>query len=298
MGSPANETGRRASEGPRRVITVEAFWMARYELTWDVYHQYMLSLDHEAVSASDDEQALARRRRADAVSRPTPPYVPMDFGMGTSGYPAISMTQFAARHFTKWLSMKTGRFYRLPSEAEWEYACRAGTTSAFSFGDGDIDRHARHAENSPDGYGRVGELTPNPWGLHDMHGNVAEWTLDQYTESYDAERTDAAPNWPTALYPRTVRGGSWDDDPEALRCAARRPSEASWKLSDPQLPKSIWYHTDAPFVGLRVVRPLAKPTAEEMRRAWEPDLEEIRQILGVAAHTLARCHHPGCRPVA
>ena len=116
-----------------------------------------------------------------------------------------------------------------------------------------------------------------------MHGNVAEWVLDAFDHDvYDtfAKRklTSNPLNWPDKLYPRVVRGGSWDDDPEGLRSAARRGSKKGWKVQDPQLPKSIWYHTDATFLGLRLVRPLEEPSDEERRRFWEADLPSIERI--------------------
>jgi formylglycine-generating enzyme required for sulfatase activity len=218
----------------------------------------------------------------------------MDFGYGVHGYPAICMTQFAARHYTKWLSMKTGRFYRLPTEAEWELCCRAGTTSAYSFGSdpAQLDEYAWSFANSDGKPHPVAQKKPNPWGLFDMHGNVSEWVLDVYTpKGYERPAGTAdslAPkdpvNWPKSEYPLVVRGGSWDDDPDRLRSAARRGSNKSWKVQDPQLPKSIWYFTDARFVGFRVVRPLRTPTAEELKQWWEPDVPQISEILDRQRH--------------
>ena len=195
--------------------------------------------------------------------------------MGVEGYPAISMTQHAAQKFTQWLSAKTGRFYRLPTEAEWEYACRAGTTTAFSFGNdpADIGEYAWYWENSDYKYGKVGEKKPNPWGLYDMHGNVMEWTLDAYTEKgYEPGATENPWVRAKTLYPRTARGGSWNDDLEKLRCAARVGSDPEWKMQDPQLPKSIWYLTDAQGLGLRLVRPVKTPSADEMFEYWNSGL--------------------------
>jgi formylglycine-generating enzyme required for sulfatase activity len=212
----------------------------------------------------------------DAVSRPTKPYVEMSFGMGLNGFPAISMTQHAANKYAEWLSAKTGRFYRLPTEAEWEYACRAGTTTAYSFGDDPsaLKEYAWDRANSDGKYQLIGKKKPNPWGLYDMHGNVAEWTLDQYLPDAYAKSPAANP-WerPTKPYPQTVRGGSWNDGPDQLRCGARLPSDATWKQQDPQIPKSIWYLTDAQWVGFRLVRPLKVPSAKEMYLYWNNGVE-------------------------
>ncbi len=168
MGTPGSEEGRRQDEGPQRKLKIDAFWMAKYEVTWDEYRLFMFPKDPK------DELV-------DAVSRPTRPYVEMSFGMGINGYPAISMTHHAANKYAQWLSARTGHFYRLPTEAEWEYACRAGTSTPYSFGDDatKLADHAWFAGNSNGKYQQVGKRKPNPWGLHDMHGNVMEWTIDQ-----------------------------------------------------------------------------------------------------------------------
>jgi formylglycine-generating enzyme required for sulfatase activity len=198
----------------------------------------------------------------------------MSFGFGRGRYPAICMTQHAARKYCEWLSAKTGFYYRLPTEAEWEYACRAGTQSAYSFGENadELDKYGVFIDNSNDQYEEVGTKEPNPWGLYDMHGNVSEWVLDQHDPATYANRGDgevANPLViPKTLYPRVVRGGGWDNDAEQLRSAARIASDPSWKEQDPQIPQSIWYHTDALSVGFRIVRPLNEPTEEEKAAKW------------------------------
>ena len=289
MGSPESEGKRREDEGPLRRIEIEPFWMGRTEVTWDLYRQFTDGLDLQRPADATEPQAAW----ADAVSRPTTPYVPMDFGMGTDGFPAISMTQFAARHFTKWLSMKTGRFYRLPSEAEWEYACRTGSQSSYGFGD-DPRQLARSAWFERDTYQRVGLLEPNAWGLHDLQGNVSEWVLDERSSypSADTEVPTSPVVWPSEEYGRVVRGGSFNDSASELRCAARRASSSAWKRSDPQLPQSIWFLTHARFVGLRVVRPLHPPPRDTWSRYWEPDLAPTQRLLDKQRRTGHLGRHP------
>lgn len=266
MGSPATEAGRNPDEGPQRKLKVEPFWMGKYEVTWDEYRLFMFqNLSNEKAGADTT---------LDAISRPTKPYVEMSFGMGINGYPAISMTQHAANKYAQWLSAKTGHFYRLPTEAEWEYACRAGTTTPYSFGAAPIGDYAWLESNSNGKYEKVGQKKPNPFGLHDMHGNVAEWVLDQYDAAAYGKPLPAEGYVPSKTpYPHVSRGGSWADDAARLRCAARASSDESWKMQDPQLPKSIWYLTDAQFQGFRLVRPFKKPTAQQMFRYWNNGVE-------------------------
>jgi formylglycine-generating enzyme required for sulfatase activity len=271
MGSPGTEPGRKPDEGPPHKVKIEPFWMGRCEVTWQEYELWGMGLDLERRKRKNAQPA-DYDKLADAIARPTKPYSDMSFGMGKAGYPAICMTQFAAKMYCKWLSAKTGHYYRLPTEAEWEYACRAGTATAYSFGDdpADLDQYAWHDGNSDDKYHKVGRKKPNPWGLCDMHGNVAEWCLDQYVADAYKEGQGKLLESPlipvTKPYPHVLRGGSWLDDPEALRSAARRGSTKDWKSQDPQVPQSIWYFTDAEFVGFRVLRPLHTPNDEESAR--------------------------------
>ncbi|MFV0442489.1 MAG: formylglycine-generating enzyme family protein [Planctomycetaceae bacterium] len=277
IGSPEGEADRNPDEGPTRTIEIEPFWMSRCEITWDAYDVWGERLDmlrRDAIGLPSS----ARDPLVDAVTKPTEPYTDMSFSMGKGNQPAISMTDHAARTFCKWLSAKTGRYYRLPTEAEWEYACRAGTTTAYSFGDdpSQLDDFAWYKENSDGHYHDVGQKKPNPWGLYDMHGNVAEWTLDQYSPDVYSKLTGAAAKNPLQPplkeYPRVVRGGGWDDSPNMLRSAVREGSDLEWKQQDPQSPQSIWYLTDAQGLGFRVVRPFREPTAQEKAEKWDKNL--------------------------
>jgi formylglycine-generating enzyme required for sulfatase activity len=283
MGSPDDEEGRGDDEGPVHEVQVGPFWMGKFEITWDQYDIW-----NEKIDIIRRDLAGIKPTPADVIvdgmTRPTEPYTDMSFGFGRGRYPAICMTQHAAQTYCQWLSAKTGFYYRLPTEAEWEYACRAGTTTAFSFGDdpSELDKYAVFIDNSDDQYEEVGTREPNPWGLYDMHGNVSEWVLDQLDPEAYGRRVGAVAvdplEVPKTLHPRVVRGGGWDNDAEQLRSAARIGSHEDWKQQDPQIPQSIWYFTDALSVGFRIVRPLNEPSDEEKETKWEknapPQIDE------------------------
>lgn len=282
MGSPASEANRKEDEGPQVKVKVKPFWMGKFEVTWDEYLPFMIT-DVGRNKDGSKQKFNPADPITEIVSQPTTPYTEMSFGMGTDGYPAICMTQHAANKYCQWLSAQTGHFYRLPTEQEWEYAARAGTTTAYYWGDdaAKAKDHEWYYDNAPNfQYSKVGQKRANPWGLHDILGNVAEWTIDQYQPDYYknlAALGDKAMGYyvpSTKPYPHTARGGSFDDDPDKLRAAFRRPSHADWKQQDPQLPKSIWYLTDAKFLGFRIVRPLEIPSAEEMYKYWNNGVEK------------------------
>ncbi len=265
IGSPDGEPGRDADEGPQRSVTLEPFWIGVYEVTHSQFSIFRYRrLDSEATAIEDE------RFDVDAVSRHSPPYEDPAHGMGLGNHPATGMTQWAALQYARWLSLKTGRLYRLPTEAEWEYACRVGTTTVFPFGDAPdrLGDQAWYAANSGDVFHQVGQKAPNTWGLFDMLGNVAEWTMDQYDAAAYDDWSDEPWTRPTSEHPRTVRGGAFDDDPDAMRCANRLESTLRWKRRDPQLPKSRWWNTDSPHVGFRLVSPDRTYTIEEIRAYW------------------------------
>lgn len=280
MGSP--ETGQHD-------VHVDPFWMSQHEITWNLYNQFLeadiqelrrevyktfYNVDIEtadAVSAPTWTEEMLEMLRAsdvpsDVISTPSPSWGDLSGGMGTDGFPTVNITHYAAMMFTKWLTIKTGEFYRLPTEAEWEFACRAGETGNYlpNLSSDLIDHKAWHRGNSDRSYHRIGSKQANAFGIYDLLGNVAEWTLDQYHPDYFAqlEESPAVNPWfkPDQLYPRAVRGGSWMDNPEEISCLQRRGSDPSWKRNDPQLPKSLWWHTNAFHIGFRVIRPVDQPS--------------------------------------
>jgi formylglycine-generating enzyme required for sulfatase activity len=262
MGSSSKEKGHQSDEGPATEIKISAFWMEEHEVTYD---EYVLLLDE-----GRDPGPLP-----DGITRPSPPYVDFTLGMGkTGGFPANSMTQYGALMYCKWLYNKTGIFYRLPTEAEREYACRAGAKTAYPFGNDEkqLGEYAWYAENSDNKYHQVMTRKPNALGLYDMLGNVAEWTLDQYDEKYFEQLKGGATDpliEPTSKYPITLKGGHFRDDANNLRSASRLPSNRKWNARDPQIPKSKWWIADAPFVGFRIVRPVKQPSQAEVEKFFE-----------------------------
>ncbi len=209
--------------GRIRTVEIKPFWLGKTEVTWDEFDVYMYRLD----------KADPKAKEADAVARPSHPYGAPDRGFGHFGYPAMSLSFHSAEHYCKWLSVKTGKKYRLPNEAEWEYACRANNLPAGKLDRDLLDRMAWHSGNSDEQTHPVASKEPNAWGLYDMLGNVAEWCIG----------VDGKP---------VVRGGSYIDPPENVHPLARAYQTPEWQLSDPQEPKSKWWLTDAPFVGFRV----------------------------------------------
>ena len=274
MGSPASESYRREDEGPQRSVTISALWIGRTEVTWDEFEAWYRATRAEGRT----DTRLAEAAGVDAITGATPPYVPPDQGWGKGDRPAITMTHHAAEAYCRWLSMVTGKRYRLPTEAEWEYAARGGTTTPYFF-DGDprqyttrrfwnrivgrntiaLDSFVVYAGNSGDRTQSPEGVAPNPFGLVNMLGNVREFTLDWYAP--DAYREDAAgatiadPQGPPTGTEHVVRGGSFRSDAADLRSAARDHTRAdACFMTDPQIPKSRWWYSDCTDIGFRVVR--------------------------------------------
>ena len=260
MGSPPAEKNRRPDEGPQKQITISPFWMGAFEVTHDQFGIFFKN------------ESLSQGSKMDAVTRPTPQYIDLSWNMGRDGgFPVNSMSVDGALMFCRWLYQQTGIFYRLPTEAEWEYACRAGTKTAYFFGEDParLKEFAWYTANSNKKYQKTGQKKPNPWGLYDMLGNLSEWTMDQYSDKYfDSVKNKDPRTQPVSRYPRSIRGGSYMDDASSLRSAARNHSEPAWNKRDPQVPKSRWWLTDGMFVGFRIVRPLQQPTKEEAEKFY------------------------------
>jgi formylglycine-generating enzyme required for sulfatase activity len=264
MGSSEQEKGHQPDESPQRAVTISPFWMGAFEVSRDEFDVFY----------KDD--STSQNSELDAVTRPSAQYIDLTWGVGKSGgYPVNSMSQYAALMYCRWLYAKTGIFYRLPTEAEWEYACRAGSTTAYYFGDDpkDLDKYAWYSRNSKNKYQQSGQKLPNAWGLYDMLGNVSEWTLDHYDEKalekIADKSTDPSTGPNSAKYPKVLKGGSFTDDAQHLRNATRIKSDRSWNRRDPQIPKSKWWLTDASNVGFRIIRPLKQPTREEAENFYK-----------------------------
>ena len=299
MGSPASEKGRKPDEGPQFDVKVDAFYMGETAVTWDAYNEFLANYNRIQNAAMKSQ--VPKDKMADAVTYPTPIY-DMQAGPalqrmgGRKGkFPAVIMSQFAARQYTKWLSKKTGRFYRLPTEAEWEYACRAGTTTAYFFGDSigadgkTLKQYSWYIDNSQlkdgdTGYHQVGTKKPNAWGLYDMDGNVANWCLDQYDKNWYKQFEGKTVGWHDVInwpggktrYPRVIRGAGYDSEPEDCRSARRQFSTKELNVQDPQEPKSPFWQTEGFWLGFRLVSPVIEPNEAEKLKFWEADDEDTK----------------------
>lgn len=274
MGSPISEKGRDKDEGPQITLNIDQFWMSATEITHD---QFMAFRFEE----KDFSQSSVKDPKPDAISRPTAQYIDLTWGMGKEGgFPANSMQPYTALAYCKWLWKKTGIFYRLPTEAEWEYAANAGKKSIYGEGINlqNIKNYAWHTTNSNMKYHEVGKKLPNKWGLYDMLGNVAEWTMDMYDANY-FQKLKANPS--SIFYIKrenyrsyhTAKGGGFKSNIAQMRIADRQPQNENWNRRDPQIPRSKWWLTDGDSVGFRIVRPVVQPTNDEIDVFFKEALE-------------------------
>lgn len=275
MGSPKNEPFHKADEHPQHDVTVSPFFMAEIETTWNQYWAFYGETMSEG--RTTPEATYMRNVEAsdvDGISGPTPPFGFPDQGWGGGERPAITMTHYAAETFCLWLSKKTGKKYRLPTEAEWEYAARGGTETPYFFNGNpkdfsdigfwrkmfpaktdNITQYIIYEKNS---YNRSQEpeaVEPNPFGLKHMLGNVMEYTADKYNPKAYDERTNGKDN-PIVMDGEewVIRGGNYASDASDVRSAARfHTNHDEWMKTDPQQPKSIWWYSDYKGIGFRVV---------------------------------------------
>lgn len=312
FGSAADDEERGDNELEAVEVKLPPFWVAKTELTWAAYWKYMelnedfaklesistMLVSDNAAEATAAKQAVAKHPSIavaienaptdiDGITAPTSLYDPdttYESGMEPQ-QPAVTMTPYAAKQFTKWLSLITGTPYRLPTEAEWEYAARAGSTTAYPWGESadDIDEYAWYDDNSDWQTQLVGQKKPNAWGLHDMIGNAAEWVIDEYQDEVEwpADRPlswEQAIQKPTSYEGRLLRGGYYESAVEDSRSTSRMASEDEYlKTQDPNSPKSPWWYTEseAGGIGMRIVRPLEPLTPELAKLFWEVNSEDM-----------------------
>jgi formylglycine-generating enzyme required for sulfatase activity len=210
------------SEAPaRRTRLTKPFYASVYETRLAEFARFVEETGYRTDAERDGKGADGKR---DGKWTTAPGFTWRDMGFERSGeFPVVNVSWNDAAAFCEWLSRKEGRRYRLPTEAEWEYACRAGSPGRYSWGDDDArrDEFAWTGANSGGFAHPVGKLKPNAWGLHDMLGNVYEYALDRFVaKPYDPAETED-PRGPASGTLRVVRSGSWGTDPLHPRCAFR-----------------------------------------------------------------------------
>ncbi|MCA9734029.1 MAG: SUMF1/EgtB/PvdO family nonheme iron enzyme [Deferribacteres bacterium] len=273
IGSPENESGRNRDEGPQRRVRVDSIWMGEVEVSWQEFDTYYRAT---ARAGRTEDQIAADGKPVDAISGPTPAYGDPSQGWGRGKRPAITMTFYAAQQYCRWLSEKTGKHYRLPTEAEWEYACRAGTENPYFFpgqpdefgnkhwlarifgSDTTINSYVIYENNSRGRTSDGQHVKSNAFGLKNMLGNVKEFCSDWYEAdiyaNYSADAITQNPSGPKSGDEHVVRGGSYKSSAKDVRAATReKTNTVSWMRTDPQLPKSLWWYSDNAEVGFRVV---------------------------------------------
>ncbi len=274
LGSPEKEALRDEDEGPQRRIKISKFFMGKVEVSWEEYMAFFSQTSAEGKS----ETSSSGNGEVDGITGATPPWGAPDQGWGKETRPAITMTHHAASVYCQWLSSITGKNYRLPTEAEWEYACRGGTETAYFF-EGSAKDYSEekfwnkifgadtsiiagyvcYRGNIPNKTQKPSFVKENPFGLINMLGNVAEFCSDWYSpEIYSTyptgNRVAVNPKGPASGKEHVIRGGAYWSDAKDVRSAARENTQHdSWLLTDPQIPKSIWWYSDSKHVGFRVV---------------------------------------------
>ncbi len=273
IGSLENEQMRKPDEGPQKEVKLSPFFMAEIEVTWDAYLAFYSATAAEG--RSTDTEGSRTEADVDALSGPTPPYGQPDQNWGLGNRPAITMSYHSAETFCKWLTQVTGKTYRLPTEAEWEFAARAGTETPFFiegnpkdfgekgfigklFGKGsdEINNYITFSANSQLKTAEPENIEANPFGLKNMLGNAAEYCSDWYAEDAYQQLQDGItnPKGPASGDEHVIRGGSFKSEIGEVRSAARDFTKSTaWMKTDPQMPKSIWCLSDCNYISFRVV---------------------------------------------
>jgi len=254
MGSPHDEPGRDSSEGPQHeVVLTKAFFMGIHDVT---VGQFKAFVQEKGNFPEPKSGAFRLFPNGNWAYDPNANWRNPGYEL-TDDHPLVCVNWNEAKAFCQWLSAKEDRTYALPSEAQWEYACRAGSRTKFYFGDDDqeLDQHAWYRANSELKAHPVGQKKPNAWGLYDMLGNVSRWTADWYPADYSPSRAVDPPGNRTGMFP-VRRGGNWLDGAEHCRSAYRR------LVAGPPT-------TRAAHVGFRVVLPGELKTAPPSKKSPE-----------------------------
>ncbi len=271
MGTAEDEQFRRADEGPVINVAVDSFWIGEIEVTWNEYLAFF-----NATGSQGRKEAVETELETDAISGATPPWGAPDQGWGKGTRPAISMSHHGALTYCRWLSKVTGKKYRLPTEAEWEYAARGGKSTPYFFEGSPedyestgfwhklfgadttiINSYVIYSENSPNKTQEPAMVMANPYGLKNMLGNVSEFCLDFYDPAVYSKypkKLVKNPRGPRDGMEHVVRGGAYNNSAKDLRAGRRDFTRTKdWLVTDPQIPKSIWWYSDCKNVGFRVV---------------------------------------------
>jgi formylglycine-generating enzyme len=309
IGAPETEAGRRDDEGPTFEVELPPFWMSKTEVTWNEFRDYQLTYSNFKDRAKKIKIETIKEDEPSVVTAPTPIYeesLAYEFGRATN--PVMTVSQYGAKQYTKWLSLTHVLPYRLPTEVEWEYACRAGSETSYHFGDdpNQLNEFAKFWTEGDDavfGTLPVASKKPNAFGLYDMHGNVREWVIDTYEA--DGHRTRAKqdlnqrsiPNFGTTRFPHVLKGGGWLDPPELQRSATRFASSDSLSDEDPDNPQSPhWLASEeGRSIGFRIVRSLVSESPEELAKFWNASADlrydvELRIEEGRGVVTLTESH--------
>lgn len=236
IGATEDEEGRGDYDLDQEEVTVKPFYMSKTEITWSQFTPWVFNNGLEFKLTKE----VKKKEAVHGICRPSSPYGTIARGLGDSKkHPAFGMSRFCAEKYCEWLSQQTGKKYRLPTEAEWEYAARAGAVEPYYWGEdaAEADNYAWFDENSDFTTQLVAKKKPNKFGLYDMLGNVAEWVQPKTADQ----------EW------GIVRGGHWEKPVTEIRCSSRDEEAPEWNEMDPNQPKSIWWLSSANWVGIRLV---------------------------------------------